>query len=397
MKILFVVQNFQLGGIPTAFNNMLKELLVSTNDNIEVMSFGGGPFINNLPAGIVVHKGDHTLEIITKSFYQIIEDRKIFDILLRLYWMVLADLRGSDWVYSRILKRQPKLEGYDVAVSYFDDMTASRFNQGTLMYVADFVQAKQKISWSHTDPINSKFNFKHYQYWYSKFQTNVCVSDAMKKQWMSFLGSDMQNMHVIHNFMDVRSVRKKCLEKKVITEEGKFNIVTVARIDNISKRIDRIIEVVKILKKELKQKFIWRIVGDGPDRKRFEALAAAEGVLEYLDYVGFTANPYPYIYNSQLFVLVSDFEGLPMVIRETQILGIPPVCTDFFSAFELISDGVNGKIVGREPSVIADAIIKLAENCQNSYQKIKENLLRNSFDNSSMLNEWEQVIKREDN
>ena len=79
--------------------------------------------------------------------------------------------------------------------------------------------------------------------------------------------------------------------------------MTVARVDNASKRIDGIVRLCARLKSCGKTGFTWRIVGDGPDRKNDEALAKELDVAELVRFEGQTENPYPDIAKSDLFAL----------------------------------------------------------------------------------------------
>lgn len=58
------------------------------------------------------------------------------------------------------------------------------------------------------------------------------------------------------------------------------------------------------------------------------AMIAARGLSERVTVAGFQPNPYPWIAGAELLVLCSDYEGLPNVLIEALILGVPVVSTD---------------------------------------------------------------------
>jgi glycosyltransferase involved in cell wall biosynthesis len=58
------------------------------------------------------------------------------------------------------------------------------------------------------------------------------------------------------------------------------------------------------------------------------ALVAARGLEQRVQVAGFQHNPYPWIAGAELLILSSDHEGLPNVIIEALLLGVPVVSTD---------------------------------------------------------------------
>ena len=88
------------------------------------------------------------------------------------------------------------------------------------------------------------------------------------------------------------------------------------------------------------------ILGDGPDRSTLETSIDRLGLREHVQLLGFVANPYRYIKNSDLFVLSSLWEGLPTVLIEALYLGTPIVSTDCPSGpREILQEGKFGTLV----------------------------------------------------
>jgi glycosyltransferase involved in cell wall biosynthesis len=84
----------------------------------------------------------------------------------------------------------------------------------------------------------------------------------------------------------------------------------------------------------------WRleVVGDGPDRARYEAsLAGVPRVVFH----GFQ-DPAPFYAKAKILVLTSDFEGFGLVLVEAMSAGCVPVVLDSFAAVHDIIDGANG-------------------------------------------------------
>lgn len=72
------------------------------------------------------------------------------------------------------------------------------------------------------------------------------------------------------------------------------------------------------------------LIGDG-DFLDLKQMATQAGVSESVTFTGHKMNPFPYVKNSDIYVLSSISEGLPMALVEAMSLGIPVVSTNCLS------------------------------------------------------------------
>ncbi|MGI9604617.1 MAG: glycosyltransferase [Acidimicrobiales bacterium] len=88
------------------------------------------------------------------------------------------------------------------------------------------------------------------------------------------------------------------------------------------------------------------ILGEGPERDNLEALVADLGIREHVALPGFVENPHAFLSRAALFVLSSQWEGLPTVLIEALFCGAPVVSTDCPSGpSEILADGEHGVLV----------------------------------------------------
>lgn len=100
------------------------------------------------------------------------------------------------------------------------------------------------------------------------------------------------------------------------------------------------------------------ILGEGEDRPALEALVRELGLEAEVSLPGFVQNPYAYMKRAAVFVLSSDWEGLPTVLIEALALGTPVVATDCPSGpMEILQGGKLGHLVPmKNASALAQAI-----------------------------------------
>ncbi|MCE8419826.1 glycosyltransferase [Rhodovulum sulfidophilum] len=89
------------------------------------------------------------------------------------------------------------------------------------------------------------------------------------------------------------------------------------------------------------------LIGDGPERARIEAEAARLGLGTRVVFAGYRSQEEVAgaLARSDLFVLPSFAEGVPVVLMEAMAAGLPVVATRIAGIPELVEDGVSGLVV----------------------------------------------------
>jgi UDP-D-galactose:(glucosyl)LPS alpha-1,6-D-galactosyltransferase len=93
------------------------------------------------------------------------------------------------------------------------------------------------------------------------------------------------------------------------------------------------------------KKYKWklRIIGKGPDGKKLKELTKKLGIEERVIWEGFKENPYKDLKEVKALLLTSRYEGLPLVLIEANVRGIPFISSNCFSGPEdIVTEGVNG-------------------------------------------------------
>lgn len=161
-------------------------------------------------------------------------------------------------------------------------------------------------------------------------------------------------------------IRGHLPELRICAAQRDDRIVTVGRLSLQQKRQDVLLEAFRIVR-EAHPEVTLRIYGKGPSeaeiRRRAEALGLAESVI----LEGETEQVLADIHTARLFVLPSDYEGVPNALIEAMMVGVPCVSTDCSpgGARLLIRDGVDGFLVPRgDAQAMAARMLQLLEDPQ---------------------------------
>lgn len=100
------------------------------------------------------------------------------------------------------------------------------------------------------------------------------------------------------------------------------------------------------------------IIGEGEERPRLEALVAEKQVTNRVHLLGYKTAA-PYLKAFDIFVLPSKKEGLPYVLLEAGLAGLPTVATTLPGNYDIINHQQNGLLVAPEPADLKDALTTL--------------------------------------
>ena len=177
-----------------------------------------------------------------------------------------------------------------------------------------------------------------------------------------------------------------------VTKEKK--IVTAGRLmpqKNQKMLIEAFAEVIKTY-----PEYQLVIYGEGPCRDELQSLILGMELQEKVILPGSTANLHEKIKYAQLFVLSSDYEGMPNALIEAMCLGLPVISTKVSGATDLIKDGVNGLLVDCGNTEQLAAAIKqlLGSPKEMEAYAVESAKLAERLDVSTVTEEWMAYISK---
>ena len=180
--------------------------------------------------------------------------------------------------------------------------------------------------------------------------TLVLQTERVRSELLLYRESGI-NIHVIPNVIDPGLITSQ-ISAKQAQDSKQYRLIHVGRISP-AKRHDRLLDIIaKLDTKGID--FHLDIVG-GATEENLPLLKAAQqkcqknGLENVITFHGFIKNPFPLMAQSDLILLTSDYEGMPMVLIEALTLGVPIVSTDIeYGPREIVDEGNNGFIVEKD-------------------------------------------------
>lgn len=145
---------------------------------------------------------------------------------------------------------------------------------------------------------------------------------------------------------DIRSIKEK-------RNNNTINLCCVGSV-SVRKAQRKVIEALSLLTEEKRKMFHLEVIGSGPDLSYCKELVKKENLSEIVTFEGGVPNVkvYKYLAMSDIFVLLSENEGLPISIIEAMRAGLAIISTNVSGIPELISNN-NGLLISPEATQLA--------------------------------------------
>lgn len=283
---------------------------------------------------------------------------------------------------KKIINKLTSNKKYDIAVAFMEGRAAT--------WLVDMEQECKKIGWIHNDV--SKFNIgisdKEIRDTYSKLDKVVVVSKHSMDSFVDKYNIDKSKVEVVYNLIDEDGIIKSA--NKVKVKKDKFTFVNVAKM-RPQKRHDRLLEAVAKLKDEGFDFELW-LIGNGPLEDEIKMQVKKLGIEDYVKLLGLQTNPFPYIKNSDYFVMSSDHEGYPLSLLESLILKTPVVTTDVSGAKEILKQDKYGFICDISLEALTDAMRKVLVNKDKGISIVKDNLKQYNGANAGIVEQLKNLF-----
>lgn len=317
-NILITQIHMAVGGIETVLLNLLNTLDKEKYNIDLVLYYPRGEFIDKIPNWVnVIPVWNETKH---KDFWKdIIMSRNVVK-------RVLKNLLVNNLTVKHFVSNKQ----YDVSISFsgyhiFSNAFAAKSN------------AKKKLIWVHTDfakqfEIREEFKkqFKKIYKQYKYFDKIVCVSKSVCDEFKKFKPELSDKLDYCWNIIKKREYPDT--NENIQLQNG-FNCITASRLVK-TKGIEKLIDIAKMIKRDNLNCHLY-VAGDGPLRLWAEEQIKENDLKNTITLLGNVINLISVFKQCNLYISPSDLEGLPTVILESLLEGVPVIATPIAGSIDI--------------------------------------------------------------
>ena len=183
----------------------------------------------------------------------------------------------------------------------------------------------------------------------------VALSPEVRRTIASFYGLPEEKIPMIYNGVDLH----RCLPKTTYALSEPVQLLHIGRFNHQKNHKGLLDAFARIL--EQYPNCHLNLLGDGELREETENYAAQLGIREKVLFHGSQTDVYPYLQKADVFLLPSNFEGMPMTIIEAMGTGLPIVATAVGGVPDMLTHQESGLLVPNRAEAVAEAVGTLLE------------------------------------
>lgn len=236
---------------------------------------------------------------------------------------------------------------------------------------------------------------KLHQYVVENVDKVVSISEIGAKNFVQEFPQIKDKVVAIVNGIEDISDEQKQLanEMRVKDYKHKYRLVSSGSI-NGRKGQWIIVHTMAKLKPDQLKHISLTLVGDGPERKELETFVKEHNLSDNVYFTGAVNNDkvFDYLISSNIYVLMSSSEGLPISIIEALRCGLPVIATNVAGIPETVLDHQNGLLIDRDVDPLLNILNDLDHYDWQEYGLQSRALYEQKFTYNRMREEYSKMI-----
>ncbi len=365
-KILFVTNTMGRAGAEKCLQALL-ELLDPSQYDLSVYSIiNRGELYSDMPAYVhILNKNPCTKSVLDRAGLAAIGRQILWSLLKKcsfityipyflrvLFHQIRVKRLDFSKLFWMLLARNAQRfdEEYDLAVAFIEGAAT--------YYVANYVKARKKATYVHIDYLAAGYSPKLDRKYYDKFDRVFCVSDTVRKVFLTAYPEYGEKTFFFHNMVPRERILRLSKEGEGFTDSfDGLRILTVGRL-HYQKAYDLAIPALAELRRR-GHNVRWYVIGEGAEEDNLRALIRQNGVEDSFILLGTTPNPYPFIAGCDIYSQASRFEGWCIALAESLVLARPVLASRCAGNEEQVTDGETGVLIDLSTENIVEGMEKL--------------------------------------
>ena len=351
-RVLITSNSLCIGGIEISLVNLLNNFNYDKYDVDLVLEKKEGILLNKINNNVNIY--EYKL-----SYNKFIIFRKIINYIKRILFNIY---KSNTYDFSCSYATYSKIGG---KLALYSSINSSIYIHSSYQYLYN------------DDEYMSFFDKRDIRDYKNIFFVSGDSLDYFKKMYNNL----EDRLILMNNFIDIDNILEKSKEK-INYKKDKLLFCFVGRLDDSSKKLERLFKIIK----EIDSKLL--VIGDGCDKDRYIKYVSSNNLDKRIEFLGEKDNPYPYINLCDYLILVSEYEGFPVVFLEGILLNKMIISTiDVWDEYIKLSD--YGYIISKDDSnikevknIISKGIKKYKEVDFYKLQKDRMKRLENIIDNN---------------
>jgi L-malate glycosyltransferase len=195
----------------------------------------------------------------------------------------------------------------------------------------------------------------------------VSVGGAVRQALVENEGISAQRIEVVYNGVELGAGNhsqtiRAAMRSKLGLADDDFVVIQVARLDPIKDHSTALRAMEQVAQTHRQARLL--IVGDGPQREQIQQeLANHKGLAGVVQLLGQRSDIAELLAASDLFLLTSLSEGIPVTFIEAMGASLPIVSTDVGGVAEVVNHGATGLLTpAADEAALAEAIRRMIDN-----------------------------------
>lgn len=321
IKVVMVTNHFEITGIGTVIMNYCKEL---NKDKYDLAILAGQPISDKYKKGCKEY-GIHLIELPSRHGEP-----------LKHYWKLWKAL---------------KIGKYDV---FHDHGNSSMM--AIELTIAKLAGIKIRIAHCHNSTCPNMMAHRILNSYFKTLYTKALACGKLAGDWIF----GKANFEVLPNGFHTNnfefSQKNRDAVRSALNIDNQFVIGHIGRI-NEQKNQEYLLKIFEKVADKKKDALLL-IVGTGPDAEKIKAQVKVHPYKERIILYGETENPTAFYSAMDVFAFPSRFEGLPVVLLEAQISGLPCIVSDKVTQEVNLGD-ISWQSIDMDPEEWANAVLKI--------------------------------------